>query len=208
MIDPGEHPRDRLIGDAQTETAVGQVLFRRDVARPQIGQQFDAIFEAAGRRVRDKPLDFCFESGDGLARRLQVSSSRRCPKSFQTALGPARRTASAFWISTVRPQRRQATRSRCRWISESCCVQIEGPAGRRSAAASSRTARQYSDGISSPGPGVRTGGTFSPTPALAASFSICFGVGMRQLAGRSVIPRIEHTKNERVESAEGRNPEK
>ena len=25
-------------------------------------------------------------------------------------------------------------------------------------------------------------------PAAAASFSICFGVGMRQLAGRSVIP--------------------
>jgi hypothetical protein len=28
-----------------------------------------------------------------------------------------------------------------------------------------------------------------------ASLSICFGVGMRQLAGRSVIPRGEHTKN-------------
>jgi hypothetical protein len=31
---------------------------------------------------------------------------------FQTAWDPASLTASAFWISTVRPQRRQATRSR------------------------------------------------------------------------------------------------
>jgi hypothetical protein len=44
----------------------------------------------------------------------QVPSSSRCPTSFQTAWGPASRTASAFWISTVRPQRRQATRSSCR----------------------------------------------------------------------------------------------
>jgi hypothetical protein len=28
------------------------------------------------------------------------------------------------------------------------------------------------------------------------SFSICFGVGMRQLAGRSVISRLEHKENE------------
>jgi hypothetical protein len=68
------------------------------------------------------------------------------------------------------------------------------------------TARQYSAGISSLGPGVCTGGTFLPTAAALASLSICFGVGMRQLAGRSVIPQIEHIENKRVESAEGRNP--
>ena len=38
----------------------------------------------------------------------------------------------------------------------------------------------------SPGPGV--GVLRGSLPTVAASFSICFGVGMRQLAGRSVIP--------------------
>ena len=41
----------------------------------------------------------------------QVLSSIRCATSFQTALPPYNRTASAVWISTVRPQRRQETRS-------------------------------------------------------------------------------------------------
>jgi hypothetical protein len=38
-------------------------------------------------------------------RSWQVSSSRRSPTFFQTAWAPANRTASAFWISMVRPQR-------------------------------------------------------------------------------------------------------
>jgi hypothetical protein len=54
--------------------------------------------------------------------------------------------------------------------------------GRRS----SRTACPYSAGISSPGLGVCTDGAFLPTTAAFASLSICFGLGMRQLAGRSV----------------------
>ena len=45
----------------------------------------------------------------------------------------------------------------------------------------------------SPGPGV--GVLRGSLPTAAASFSICFGVGMRQLAGRSVIPELEHNKN-------------
>jgi hypothetical protein len=63
-------------------------------------------------------------------------------------------------------------------------------------------------GISLLGPGVCTGGTFLPTTAAFASLSICFGVGMRQLAGRSVIGRLEHIKNKRVESRERRKPKK
>jgi hypothetical protein len=59
----------------------------------------------------------------------------------------------------------------------------------------SNTACQYSGGISSPGPGVRVGGTFPRAAAVAASCSICFRVGMRQLAGRSVMSRLEHNKN-------------
>jgi hypothetical protein len=35
----------------------------------------------------------------------QVSSNSRSPTFFQTAWAPANRTASAFWISMVRPQR-------------------------------------------------------------------------------------------------------
>lgn len=38
----------------------------------------------------------------------------------------------------------------------------------------------------------------------AASFSICFAVGIRQLAGRSVIERLEHIMNNRVEPVESR----
>ncbi len=60
----------------------------------------------------------------------------------------------------------------------------------------------------SPGPGVRTGGTFLPTPALAASFSICFWVGMRQLAGRSVISRVEHIRNIGFEPSKVESPKK
>jgi hypothetical protein len=47
---------------------------------------------------------------------------------------------------------------------------------------------------------------FPRTAAAAAIFSICFGVGMRQLAGRSVMRLIEHIKNDRVESTKGRIP--
>ncbi|EHR00949.1 metallophosphoesterase family protein [Bradyrhizobium sp. WSM471] len=48
----------------------------------------------------------------------QVLSSSRCATSFQTALPPYNRTASAVWISTVRSQRRQEMRRTWRWISE------------------------------------------------------------------------------------------
>jgi hypothetical protein len=47
----------------------------------------------------------------------------------------------------------------------------------------------HSGGISWPGPGVRASGTFPRTAGSFASFSIRFGVGMRPLAGRSVIPQ-------------------
>jgi len=57
-----------------------------------------------------------------------------------------------------------------------------------SAEASSRTACQYSGGNSSAGPTGRGVWAWPPT-AAAASFSICFGVGMRQFAGRSDILR-------------------
>ena len=70
-----------------------------------------------------------------------------------------------------------------------------GAGGPPSAATCSNTACQYSGGISSPGPGVPVGGTFPRAVAVAASFSICFRVGMRQLEGRSVMSRLEHTKN-------------
>ena len=115
-----------------------------------------------------------------------VSSNSRWPRSFQTVRGPASRIASAFCISMVRAQRRQETRSTCRWMSPSCCFWIGLPEGLASVEASFRTACQYSDGISSAGPGVGVAGTF--LPATAAIFAICLGVGMRQLAGRSVMP--------------------
>lgn len=61
-----------------------------------------------------------------------------------------------------------------------------------------RTASQYSGGIGSPSPGE--GILLGALPTAAAIFSICFGVGMRQFAGRSVMADLEHIKNDRVES--------
>jgi hypothetical protein len=52
-------------------------------------------------------------------------------------------------------------------------------------AGSLRTASQYSGGICSAGPTVGDRRPFVPTAALAAIFSICFELGVRQLAGLS-----------------------
>jgi hypothetical protein len=73
-------------------------------------------------------------------------------------------------------------------MSQSRCVRIGSGVGLASAEASSRTARQYSGGMSSPGPIAGDPGAFPPTGAADASLSICFRVGMRQLAGWSIIP--------------------
>ena len=51
----------------------------------------------------------------------------------------------------------------------------------------------FLSGISSCGP--RGGVTTVFLPIEAASFSICFGVGIRQLAGRSLMAYLEHIKN-------------
>ena len=62
-----------------------------------------------------------------------------------------------------------------------------GRPGLASASGSSRTACQYSGGIVVAGARRRRPAAL-PADGAAASFSICFGVGMRQLAGRSVMP--------------------
>jgi hypothetical protein len=64
------------------------------------------------------------------------------------------------------------------------------------ARASFRIESQYSAGSGSSGAATGTAGLRA---ASEASFSICLGVGMRQLAGRSVIIRIEHKGNSFVE---------
>ena len=66
-----------------------------------------------------------------------------------------------------------------------------GPRSRRRAG-SFRTDSQYSAGKGASGAAADGAGLRA---ASAASFSICFGVGMRQLAGRSVICELEHNKN-------------
>src|SRR6185437_12675431 len=105
--------------------------------------------------------------------------------------------ASAFWISTVRPQRRQLTLNRCWAISDSRSAALDRSVDRASARSSSRSACQYSGGRSSSGAKVGAGAAF--LPAAEAIFSISFLLGMRQLAGRSVMARLEHNKNKRVE---------
>jgi hypothetical protein len=86
------------------------------------------------------------------------------------------------------PSRERSSHQTAHWLlgcrpSHVIPVQVQSLAG---AEASSRTACQYSGGISSPGPGV---GTFPRTAVAFARFSNCFEVGVRQLAGRSVILR-------------------
>ena len=67
------------------------------------------------------------------------------------------------------------------------------PASAASARGSFRRDSQYSGGDRRIRSRCGTGAAFLPT--AAASFSICFGVGMRQLAGRSVISELEHKEN-------------
>ena len=110
-------------------------------------------------------------------------------------LRPHRRNPEGRRYATVRGKGRlEGCRSTT--ASASRCVRMDGPGAPRSASTSSNTARQYSGGNSSAGPTAGdVGGAFPRAAAAMACFSICFRVGMRQLAGRSVMSRLEHTKN-------------
>ncbi len=104
------------------------------------------------------------------ARGVQQALSDVLPQSLQSVAAHC----IGLLISTIRAQRRQFTLRTCWliWLSRSAAP--EGT-GRVSAQGSSRRACQYSGGRS----GIRA------NPGFAA---ICFGVGMRQLAGRSLMP--------------------
>jgi hypothetical protein len=69
----------------------------------------------------------------------------------------------------------------------------------------SRTACQYSGGISSAGPTGRVAQA-DLLKQFAASFSICSGVGMRQLAGRSVM--VDSNISRTIESLKSRKSKK
>jgi hypothetical protein len=86
--------------------------------------------------------------------------------------------------STVRLQQRQLTLRRCCGISASRSAAIEVLDG-SAEPVSSRRARQYSGGRSSSG--ARAGFAEAILLRAAAIFSICLMLGMRQLAGRSVM---------------------
>jgi hypothetical protein len=81
-------------------------------------------------------------------------------------------------------------RSTWRWISTSLRFLIWATLV---SARGSSTESQYSAGRGASGAGA---GAAGPRTNSAASFSICLGVGMRQLAGRSVILELEHKENE------------
>lgn len=89
-----------------------------------------------------------------------------------TASGPQSLGASAVRISTIRPQRRQPNPRRPEALGP---AQPAGPPWGPC---------QFSGGRSSSGAKVRAGGAFLRTAIL----SICLGGGMRQHAGRSVMP--------------------
>lgn len=74
-----------------------------------------------------------------------------------------------------------------------------GPVRPSPARGSASSDCQYSGGSTSSGASDRAGRGSLPT--AAAIFSICLMLGMRQLAGRSVISQIEHNQNARVRSA-------
>jgi hypothetical protein len=109
----------------------------------------------------------------------QVLSSSRCATSFQIALPPYNRTASAVWISIVRAAAAgDAQYVTLNFRKTSLPHQGPGRAGGTLSTDSQYSAGRGASGVAAEGPGLRA----------AASFSICFGVGMRQLAGQSVIP--------------------
>ena len=116
-----------------------------------------------------------------------VSSNSRWPRSFQTVRGPAKpdRICLLYLDGAGAAAAGDAEHVP---LDVAELLLLDRVAGRclASAEASSRTACQYSGGISSAGPGVGVAGTFLPTTAVI--FAICLGVGMRQLAGRSVMP--------------------
>src|SRR6202012_667923 len=84
----------------------------------------------------------------------------------------------------VRPHRRQPTLSRCAGISPRRNAAFERD-GAISVSAACKSVFQYSGGKSSFGP--TAGGAGGLLSRAAAILSICFGVGIRQLAGRSVM---------------------
>src|ERR1700710_725406 len=90
----------------------------------------------------------------------------------------------------MRSQRRQEIRSTWRWISTSGRGLICAPLV--SARGSLSTESQYASGRGASGAAAGTAGLRT---ASKVSFSICLGVGMRQLAGRSVILELEHKEN-------------
>ncbi len=117
---------------------------------------------------------------------VQVWSSSRCPTSFQSACGPYNLTASAFCISTVRKQRKHSTRNMWWGTSERRHCRI-GSGDRSAARGSARTASHNSSGNESAGAGSSAILISRRRAASRASFSICFGDGIRQLAGRSEV---------------------
>ena len=102
------------------------------------------------------------------------------PNVLPEGVGPYRRTASTVWISTVRSQRRHENET-WRWISERRRGRIWAPVA--PARGSFSTDSQYSAGRGSSGAAVGA----DLRAASSANFSMFFGVGMRQLAGRSVM---------------------
>ena len=101
-------------------------LFRAFRSPPErgVGWYFGVIRTSTIQRCRPAALGDYSNAGQHPSssclpvRSRQVLSSSRCATSFQIALAPYKRTASAVWISTVRSQRRHEMRSTWRWISE------------------------------------------------------------------------------------------
>src|ERR1700738_5471904 len=113
MIDAGQHTRDSLFGETQTETTVGQVLLRRDVPRPQVRQQFDAVLQSARGGVHDEAFEFVSQLPDGLGDRLRLRRELRLSyHQCRKVVGPGRwRVGQRGERKKLRPKRSKGLQS-------------------------------------------------------------------------------------------------
>jgi len=116
MIDAGQHSRDSLLGETQTETTVGQVLLRRDVPRPQVRQQFDAVLQSARGGIHDEAFEFVAQIPDGLGDRLrQRRELRLLDHQWRKVVGPGRwRVGQRGERKKLGPKRSKGLQSRQR----------------------------------------------------------------------------------------------
>jgi hypothetical protein len=118
--------------------------------------------------------------GRSIAGRVWRSRRRRTP---YDCTGP-KRSGRTSWVSTMRPHLEQETRNTCR---ETRIALVPGSSGRTARRRRRHVQERRAIFLGKIVASGRAAGTLLRNAAAVASFSICFEVGIRHLAGRSFI---------------------